>query len=222
MTFDYGLLDIIRTNVHKFALAMVEHPRACPNLDWRSGMFILTPKKQCTKCGEWKDRGEFGKDKHASDGLTYQCKMCRRGNYKRYRETYPGAKEKHRVIAALWRIVNREKVREINKKSYENNKEKALERNRSWLAKNPGKFAEYHGKRRAHLNNNGGNITAKEWVELKAKYGNKCIVPGCNRIDVQMDHVIPLSLGGTHTIDNVQPLCTHHNTSKKAKVIDYR
>lgn len=32
--------------------------------------------KQCIKCKEWKDKGEFGKDKYCKDGLRCYCKKC--------------------------------------------------------------------------------------------------------------------------------------------------
>lgn len=33
--------------------------------------------KQCSKCGEWKEEGEFGKYSRAKDGLKTQCKKCK-------------------------------------------------------------------------------------------------------------------------------------------------
>ena len=76
--------------------------------------------------------------------------------------------------------------------------------------------------RRAQKRNAGGTVTAKEWNELLEAYGNKCL--SCGRDDVPMtqDHVLPLALGGTNTIDNTQPLCALCNSIKGAKHIDYR
>lgn len=41
------------------------------------GRLVNEGCKRCCKCGEEKPRNEFGKDKHARDGHTYDCKVCR-------------------------------------------------------------------------------------------------------------------------------------------------
>jgi 5-methylcytosine-specific restriction endonuclease McrA len=67
-------------------------------------------------------------------------------------------------------------------------------------------------------------VSLQEWRDLKAKYNNQCLK--CLRsepeVKVSMDHVIPLSQGGLHHIDNIQPLCISCNTSKMIKSTDYR
>jgi len=69
-----------------------------------------------------------------------------------------------------------------------------------------------------------GNFTDKEWAEVKAKFSNTCL--RCNkrepRIVLTADHVIPLSLGGSNTIDNIQPLCKSCNSVKRCDTTDYR
>ena len=37
-----------------------------------------------------------------------------------------------------------------------------------------------------------------------------------------VDHIVPVSLGGKNTIDNLQPLCLTCNSKKHNKIIDYR
>lgn len=59
---------------------------------------------------------------------------------------------------------------------------------------------------------------------LRALYGGVCLA--CQRrepvIRLTVDHVIPLSWGGTNSLDNIQPLCTECNRTKGARLIDYR
>ena len=92
---------------------------------------------------------------------------------------------------------------------------------KKWFSKHPEKHYEYQRNHEARKKSNGGNITTQEWRELCAKYGNKCL--SCGLVTkLELDHVIPLALGGTNTIDNAQPLCRSCNARKGARYIDYR
>jgi 5-methylcytosine-specific restriction endonuclease McrA len=93
---------------------------------------------------------------------------------------------------------------------------------RQWRRKNPDKHQAHNAKRRALKLESGGVVTAAEWAALKAKYGHRCL--SCSRqLDrLTMDHVVPLSEGGLHAIDNIQPLCRSCNSRKGTRTIDYR
>lgn len=75
--------------------------------------------------------------------------------------------------------------------------------------------------RRRCLIKNAGDYSKKEWENLCAYFGNICIACYESK-KLTIDHVIPLSLGGTNTIDNLQPLCKSCNSSKGKKTLDYR
>lgn len=93
-----------------------------------------------------------------------------------------------------------------------------------------------HNKRRAYKLNpamctaiqemrrtakNSGTFTFQEWQSLCDKYSWKCLACGENR-KLTIDHVIPLSRGGSNLIDNIQPLCQSCNSKKNTNTIDYR
>jgi len=67
----------------------------------------------------------------------------------------------------------------------------------------------------------GEHFTAEEWLALVEFYGGKCLRCG-SRESITVDHVIPLSLGGSNCIDNLQPLCEGCNLDKGQDTTDYR
>lgn len=44
-----------------------------------------------------------------------------------------------------------------------------------------------------------------------------CQVDGCLRIVEEVDHIVPLGLGGTNTFENSQSLCKQHHAAKSAR-----
>lgn len=67
-----------------------------------------------------------------------------------------------------------------------------------------------------------GKFTPAEWRSLLDKYEHKCLWCGKTGGKLTVDHVLPVSKGGTNYIDNIQPLCDHCNKSKNARIIDFR
>lgn len=68
-----------------------------------------------------------------------------------------------------------------------------------------------------------GSHTAGEWNTLKAKYNFTC--PSCHRsepeIKLTQDHIVPLTKGGSDSIENLQPLCQSCNSKKRVNIIKY-
>jgi 5-methylcytosine-specific restriction endonuclease McrA len=67
-----------------------------------------------------------------------------------------------------------------------------------------------------------GNVPVDTRAILLARYGETCLVDGCDNAATNVDHVVALASGGIHDIDNFQTLCGPCNKSKGAKTIDYR
>lgn len=117
--------------------------------------------------------------------------------------------EKRRKHCADWRKAHAETVK----------KNKA-----NWSKANPDKAVTYQQRRRAQKYANGGSFTIAEWQALKAHFDYRCLC--CSRaepeIKLTVDHIIPVTLGGSNYIVNIQPLCKICNLSKGTKTIDYR
>lgn len=74
---------------------------------------------------------------------------------------------------------------------------------------------------RAKLRSGGGTLTSRQWVAILDFYGYRCLSCGTTE-EITLDHVVPVSLGGTTDVMNVQPLCFLCNCRKYNKTTDYR
>lgn len=66
-----------------------------------------------------------------------------------------------------------------------------------------------------------GELYYDEWIALCARYQWRCVACGLPR-PLVIDHVYPLKLGGSNSIENIQPLCQFCNGNKGATYVDYR
>ena len=87
------------------------------------------------------------------------------------------------------------------------------EAHRRWKQKNPKRMAHLKARRYARERGAEGFHTLAEWNALKEKHHGRCAICGEKR-PLTKDHKIPLSLGGTDYIDNIQPLCRNCNSRK--------
>jgi len=206
-------------------------------------MDILT-QKRCNKCGETKPLSEF--HRKGKNGYRYQCKACNKiyaqGYFQQHVEEFyerakkwisrnPGEQEK---ISHKSYILHKGEIRARARKDYKehpdkitwskNNTEKHKEMIKQWDASHRDAKNMHFQTRRAKINSSGGVIAPAEWSELKIKYNYTCLCCGRREPEIKLtlDHVYPISLGGSSTIDNAQPLCKSCNSRKGARHIDYR
>jgi len=68
-----------------------------------------------------------------------------------------------------------------------------------------------------------GSHTLDEWKNLKNEHSNRCVCCGAKDDEFKLtaDHIIPLTMGGSNWIENIQPLCRQCNGKKKNKIICY-
>lgn len=99
--------------------------------------------------------------------------------------------------------------------------ERRREYMRRWREQNPEAWRAHVHRRLDRLIAGGAQYTRDEWQALLAHYGHRCLSCG-STTQIVADHVIPLSLGGSNSILNIQPLCRHCNASKKDRIVDYR
>ena len=183
------------------------------------GSLIRGTMKQCSRCREWKDESQYYVGGNPTRALMAHCKKCHNEASRAWAKS-----NRDKVLKILNRWVGRniEKHRANTAKWKAANSEKDKERKRKYNAEHKLENAIREHNRRARIKKNGGVFTKEEWENLLEKCGNKCLRCGKTGVKLEIDHVIPVALGGPNTIDNLQPLCRKCNSSKSKKHIDYR
>ncbi len=165
---------------------------------------VMVSSKQCYKCGEVKSVTEFYPTTYRRDGYGGLCKKCERIKSLTYINS-DGCKQ--------YRMTKTYKDRKKeNSKKYNSDP-----KNKERISLNS-RVQNY--KRRMRIKQDGGHITAKELRELKSTSNSKCY--WCNKKiakgDLRYDHYIPLSKGGSNTIDNMVIAHSSCNGSKHNKM----
>jgi 5-methylcytosine-specific restriction endonuclease McrA len=72
-------------------------------------------------------------------------------------------------------------------------------------------------KRRMRRKQGRNDLTRAQWEVIKASYKFRCAYCGCKPKRLTRDHIIPLALGGEHTMSNIVPACGPCNSKKWIK-----
>ena len=164
---------------------------------------------ECKVCNRQFEARHFN-EKCCSD----ECrKIARSIAVRKYKDTDKGKKSRSRWydsparVACEKRYTSKPKSRALSVKrvrNYENRnpeKKKALDR-------------EYGYRSRGY---NAGTFDRVAVAEKFNKMGGACVM--CGSVDrIEVDHIIPLSKGGTNHIDNLQPLCKRCNSAKGNRI----
>lgn len=169
------------------------------------------------------------RDRRRPDGRARHCKECQRDTSKRWRSKNPDYYTHYReanrdelnAYHREWERLNAERKKEYGKKYREKHADHEREKIRRWRKENYEHYMSLVNNRRALELGAEGSYTAQEWQQLCERFDNRCVC--CKeKTKLTVDHVVPLSLGGSNYIENLQPLCGPCNSSKGVGVIDYR
>ena len=188
----------------------------------RSAQHVATiTEKSCTKCGAPKPLGEF-REHRGLYGRSSWCIQCERDYSNKWvadhhdeyraqcREKWaanplpPDKKAEAAARARAW---------------YAANTERAKCTTLQWMHNNPLAFTAIQTRRRARKASVINTLTKEEWAEVLEVFDHKCAY--CLRGDVvlTMDHVLPISKGGPHSVENVVPACKSCNYRKGNRLI---
>ena len=113
-----------------------------------------------------------------------------------------------------WKLLNPEVNRKINNASAARSRKKDPERYRFYVKNRKHMIRESRGSSK----NFSKTFTLKDWDEIKKKAEYKCLICGLE-VKLTIDHTVPLSKGGAHSKENIQPLCHSCNSRKRDKLV---
>lgn len=129
------------------------------------------------------------------------------------------AEERHAERVAR-HAANFERDREASRDWYYANYDRARETTDRWAREHPDEARAAIERARAKRLAAPGDITPAQWGALRRQFRGHCAYCGQPGRNFEMDHVVPLSRGGTHTSDNVVPACFACNRSKGRKLVN--
>lgn len=184
--------------------------------------------KKCSKCNRELATDNFNKRKGSKDGFQSRCRFCEAESNKQYRNKN---KEKLSIKFKEYRAKNIEKLNNNRRHWYSLNiehvqKYRQENKERDYIAatkwrNTPSGHAFSKAtviKRRLILKNAGIGINKKQWEKCKRYFDFRCAYCG-STINIEQDHIIPVSNGGKNVIGNIIPSCRKCNRSKAVKNI---
>jgi len=188
--------------------------------DWS---FDMESIKVCPDCGKSKPRSEYNFNNRQKQTYQAYCRPCEKVRHTAFalanreqelarkksyyyanrdrllqykKDNYELTKPEKLLIAKNYRLVNAEAIKQKSNKYFAENKE----------------LVRHHARLRKVRKKANGLflVTLKEQRKL---YSQPCFYCGSNE-SIQLDHVVPLSRGGNHSIGNLVPACASCNNQK--------
>lgn len=171
----------------------------------------------CKVCGEAKPKSEYHKDSSGTDGLRAQCKPCRNGYMASY---YDKNRERRIEYERFRRVTQSDHLRAWDRARYRRDREKrialASDNTRRRRARLAGVLTE-PGITVANLRKIHGDNCCYCGVEMDFNRGTRGAGIAANR--ATLEHIVPISRGGSHTFLNSALACHACNVSKNDKTV---
>ncbi len=191
--------------------------------------------KICSKCKINKENTDFYADRRQKTGLQSNCKAC----FKRQHDTF----HKTSKFKEWTRGYNKKNRKELNEKHYRWQKTEYGKKYLSNYVKTEKhkiykrKYEKEYRKREIvkekdrlgllkyrtnKISTSDNTVTFEATQKMLLDQGNKCKICGIcfTKLKKNLDHIIPISKGGRHTITNVQWLCYVCNVRKSNKIYE--
>lgn len=177
---------------------------------------MQTNWKWCSGCSKLVERVEFHNNKSARDKLNGYCKSC---TTKHFIKRYTKDPQKYISKSTQFSKDNPEKVSVWNKTWRTKNPEKHADNTKNWYRTPKGRAHNRHkeGLRRARKKSNTPELSAQEKARIKSLYIYAQMLSEHSGVQYHVDHIKPISKGGTHEFKNLQVITAKENLTKGAK-----
>lgn len=173
--------------------------------------------KRCRVCKHELPETEFHRTNRTSDGLKTDCKGCRSEENRARRLA------NHDLHIARGKV-NRERNRVNDLKSKaawrENNREYQNQLVREWAEKNPEKRRQSVRFYRERKRQAGGTFGKYDLEEMLIAQSGRCNICRDLLVRYEVDHMTPVSRGGSNSAENRQLLCPSCNKRKADKTME--
>lgn len=165
--------------------------------------------KTCLSCNIFKQPSDFGIVKGSPGYLRSYCKECAR---KKSRDSYQKNKKKILAKQLAYRVANLQKVRARKRDSI---KKDRLLNPEKWVYLRAVNNSRYRSKRN-------GFFSAADIKNIGVSQDWLCVYCKCEiSSKFHIDHILPISLGGSNWPSNIQLTCPTCNLSKSNKHPDF-
>jgi len=170
----------------------------------------------------------FGVDKRSPGSYLSTCKKCKKEKNQSY---HAANREKSNKRARVYYAANKKDISEKSKIYRKRNqaiirerkqarKEQIAKYNREWRKTNSGYMMAHKRRRRALILTSAGHHTEKDIENLYRQQQGKCCYCKCDLNNVfHVDHIVPLSRGGSNGVSNIAIACPFCNQSKGNKLL---
>lgn len=208
-------------------MAKISAERLAKIYEWQK----KNPEKVAASRKRYKERN---KDKLLADNRRYlinnpdKARQFRRTKYLNNSEYYKERSKSHHrrnkdspeykksllERSEAWKQANPEQFKANQRSWRRRNVEHIAELARKYKEEHPEQRRAAHSRRRSRKKNANGATSKEQFKSRIEMFGGMCTY--CDSEYEHMDHVIPLSKGGTNWPANLRPACAKCNTSKSA------
>ena len=151
--------------------------------------------RKCSRCERVLPESDYNKNSRDRFGLARWCRRC---SAQRSEQWYSDNRELQVCRASEWSREHPERRKEIAN---------------AWARRNPESGRQSTQRRRTRKVSNGVfKVADRDLLRLTSA---SCY--HCGASSEHIDHIIPISRGGSHSIGNLGPMCAQCNQSKGAK-----